>query len=925
MKDFVSNASPKRNGLSSADYSVFEAMPGNSILLQPDAPHFTILAVTEGMIQRSGLSKAQLVNKPFFVPFPANPGNPTDPNAEGQNITLASFEYVIKNKQPHQLPLVRYDLEGEAGLFTELYWRVNHKPVLNNEGDVIYIIHTSEDVTEQVRSETKDEKIKSMELVNNLFMQAPFAIHILTGPDLIIDLANKPTLDLWGREDDVRGKRFLDVLPELEGLGYDTLMHEVMHSGKSRFLYEVFLPLKRPGKEEGYFNFIYHPYYKEGNAKASSVLIIAYEVTEQVQARKRVEESETHLELLRNTVPAMIFYLDAEQRYRSYNETFMDWFGVDAKEVIGKSVREFLGEEAYKKTSPHLAIAYSGRQERYEMFAPSKMSEGRWLSIVYTPHKTEEGKVKGVIVLATDITHIKQAELALQQSEQNLRNTILQAPVAMCIFRGPDHVVEIANERMFEFWGRGSEDVLGKPIFEGMPEVKNQGYEDLLHNVFTKGERFSAQGIPVTLPRNGKVETAYINLLYEALREGDGTITGVIAVAIDVTEQVLARQKIEESEQDLRSMILAAPVGICLIDAETLVSEIVNESFIEVAGKPYEGIVGKMYWDTFAEVRAYYEQALQGVIETGEPYYANEVELMLIRHGKKEMIYVTFVYLPLTSSRGKVKKVVIYVLENTPQVLARQKIEDVVADRTKELAEANRELQRSNQNLEEFAHAASHDLKEPIRKIRFFTHQLKEQLITRLEETELRAFNRIENATERMGNLIDDLLLYSHVSQRPVEMEAVDLGEKIKAALEDLELDVEEKKAVIHVGKLPVVKGYRRQLQQVFQNLLSNALKYSKAGTPPRIDISAETVVESGQAYHVIAVKDNGIGFEQQYADKIFHMFSRLHGRSEYSGTGVGLSIVKKVVDNHKGLIRVESKPEQGSTFKIYLPVEQGI
>jgi signal transduction histidine kinase len=165
------------------------------------------------------------------------------------------------------------------------------------------------------------------------------------------------------------------------------------------------------------------------------------------------------------------------------------------------------------------------------------------------------------------------------------------------------------------------------------------------------------------------------------------------------------------------------------------------------------------------------------------------------------------------------------------------------------------------------------------------------------------------------------LLLYSHVSQRPHDTETIDLNKKVQRALEDLELDVEEKKAIINVGKLPVVQGYRRQLQQLFQNLISNALKYSKADTAPQIHISASEVLEHGRQYHLIEIKDNGIGFEQEYGEKIFQMFTRLHGKAEYSGTGVGLSIVKKVVENHHGFIEVESAVGEGSVFKIYLPV----
>jgi light-regulated signal transduction histidine kinase (bacteriophytochrome) len=266
-------------------------------------------------------------------------------------------------------------------------------------------------------------------------------------------------------------------------------------------------------------------------------------------------------------------------------------------------------------------------------------------------------------------------------------------------------------------------------------------------------------------------------------------------------------------------------------------------------------------------------------------------------------------------------------IEVTEQVFARKKIQDLVDLRTRELSQvnealvkSNEELARSNANLEEFAHAASHDLKEPIRKIHYFTQQLKQQLGDAIEENGLRFFSRIENATGRMGNLIDDLLLYSHVSQKPLETENIDLNQKVLRVLDDLELDIEEKKATINVGTLPVINGYRRQLQQLFQNLIGNALKYGKKEVPPIINIQSRAVEENGRKYHLITFEDNGIGFEQEFAEKIFHMFTRLHGKAEYSGTGVGLAIVKKVVENHNGFIRAESVPGKGSTFFVYLP-----
>ncbi|HEV7331902.1 MAG TPA: ATP-binding protein [Flavisolibacter sp.] len=246
-----------------------------------------------------------------------------------------------------------------------------------------------------------------------------------------------------------------------------------------------------------------------------------------------------------------------------------------------------------------------------------------------------------------------------------------------------------------------------------------------------------------------------------------------------------------------------------------------------------------------------------------------------------------------------------------------------------ELEKLVEDLRKSNTRLEEFAHAASHDLKEPIRKVRVFSDRIQVSLGERMKESEQQLFARMQNATERMTLLVDDLLTYSQVSLTATEMEDVNLGEKIQMVLTDLEVTIEETGAGITVAPLPVVRGHRRQLQQLFQNLLSNGLKYRKPGQRPQITISASVVngselpfnLPADSRYHLVAVSDNGIGFEQEYADRIFQIFQRLHGRSEYAGTGIGLAIARKVVENHQGYIWAESEPGKGATFNVLLPV----
>jgi light-regulated signal transduction histidine kinase (bacteriophytochrome) len=328
---------------------------------------------------------------------------------------------------------------------------------------------------------------------------------------------------------------------------------------------------------------------------------------------------------------------------------------------------------------------------------------------------------------------------------------------------------------------------------------------------------------------------------------------------------------------------------------------------------------------------------LTAVYITGEPFSALGTPVTVPRDGSVVTIYINLLYTAFRDGEGSISGIIAVATDVTEQVKARQKIEEMVAERTQELAAANeallhsnQELQRSNQNLEEFAYAASHDLKEPMRKIQLFSDRLKNNLEQKLSAEERNFFDRILHATQRMNTLIDDLLMYSHVSRGAVLEEKVDLNQKVKAVLEDLELEVAEKKAEVTVDSLPVIKGHRRQLQQLFQNLIGNAIKYTRPEVPPRVHISSRLVKgaeephipaeKKNEPFYLIEVRDNGIGFDPEDAERIFNVFTRLHGNAEYKGTGVGLSIVRKVVENHGGLIWAESKQGEGSTFKVLLP-----
>jgi signal transduction histidine kinase len=257
-------------------------------------------------------------------------------------------------------------------------------------------------------------------------------------------------------------------------------------------------------------------------------------------------------------------------------------------------------------------------------------------------------------------------------------------------------------------------------------------------------------------------------------------------------------------------------------------------------------------------------------------------------------------------------------------------LEERVAERTAVAELRAKELARSNAELEQFASVASHDLQEPLRKIRMYCERLPKRLGDLPSEEAASDLERMQNAAQRMQRLIDDLLSFARVTSRQRALELVDLGEIAGEVIGDLEPRIAELGARIEIGELPIVAGDRGQLAQLLQNLVSNAVKFHREGVPPIIRIRAEALPGQPSRFageagvgsrYAISVEDNGIGFEEEYAERVFSAFERLHSRSDYEGTGIGLSIARKIAWRHNGEISATSTPGEGSTFTLTLPI----
>lgn len=265
------------------------------------------------------------------------------------------------------------------------------------------------------------------------------------------------------------------------------------------------------------------------------------------------------------------------------------------------------------------------------------------------------------------------------------------------------------------------------------------------------------------------------------------------------------------------------------------------------------------------------------------------------------------------------------------QIEERKISEEKVRLLNQQLTENNAHLLQMNEELDQFAYMASHDLQEPLRKIQMFSDKI---LVTKQhdEETE-KYFSRIISASQRMQSLINNLLDFSRHSMISSDFKKTDLNKLVKETLSELEIDIENSKGQIHYSDLPVISGVPALLQQLFYNLLSNAIKFRKKNVPPVINIKAEKMKAAdlsafnsqlnGKNYYKITVSDNGIGFDNKHREDVFKVFKRLHSYQEYEGTGVGLSICKKIIEKHGGFITVESIVDEGSSFIIGLPETQ--
>jgi PAS domain S-box-containing protein len=540
----------------------------------------------------------------------------------------------------------------------------------------------------------------------------------------------------------------------------------------------------------------------------------------------------------------------------------------------------------------------------------------------------KDGKPQRVIGIMQDITGQKAAEEKLQYLATLTQNIA-------------DAVIGTDLQQLITNWNKGAEELYGWK----KEEIMGKNVDDVLHTSFLSDSDRKAMdhefntaghwdGEVHQKHKDGHILTIMVSVA--RMLDAKGVHIGAVAVNKDVTTQRKAAQLLKESETRFRVLTNTIPQIVWVSSAEGHM-EYLNEQWYNITGQSVsEALENRIEMMHPGDVQVMSEKWQKALID-GKSFFA-EYRLRNKITGNYRWFFCNIQ--PLIDDAGKVVKWIgassdIQHFKDISVVLEQQ-----VHERTLELEQLNKtlqdkaeELRRSNDDLQQFAHVASHDLKEPLRKIKTYGSRLVDEFGDILPAKARSYLDKMESAATRMNSMIDGVLGYSMLGATEQVVEKVDLNELLENIQSDLEILIQQKQAVIEYESLPEIEGSPILLYQLFYNLINNSLKFSVAGVPPRINISyvdynvaqvkSNTPLKPGIQYKCITVADNGIGFDQAYAEKIFRTFTRLNAKDKYEGTGLGLSLCKKIVQRHSGTIEASSKLNEGAMFTIILPEQQ--
>ncbi|MEL1254520.1 PAS domain S-box protein [Flavobacterium sp. DGU38] len=824
-----------------------------------------------------------------------------------------------------------------GGKLETFYFNYSFTPLFDINGNVYGVMNTAADLTDLYVAKKKNEEADKR--FRNIVRQAPVGITILRGPQHVVEMANEAYLKLVDKEESTFvGRPLFESLPEVETT-VSLLFENVLKTGIPYHGNEVPVPLNRFGKlEVSYFDFLYYPLNEE-DGSISGIIVTVTEVSEKVLTRKKIEQNEQRLNIIVEASELGTWELNIKTKELRYSKRYLEIIG-GYKEQLDLTHEQLLAhlhpDDMHIRNKAFKEALVSGNLN-YEARLIWKDQTIHWMEGKGKVFYDENGNPEKLIGTIRDTTAERKHQQAIEESEKRFRSLTESIPQLIWETDEKGNAL-FTSGKWLEYTGvqPGKEDSWETMIH---PEDFEENVKIWSHSLAT-GEGYRAD---VRIKSKDGTYRWHAGI-GEPIRNEKNEIIKWVGAFTDIhAEKAFAHELEEQVNTRTKELNL---INESLKKSEEryhlMVEEVQDYSILYMN---HEGIVEN--WNIGAEkIKGYKTEQIVG--KSFSVFYTEEdrknnlpQKLLQIARQKGKAVHegwrvrkngtLFWANIVITAIHNK-KKEVIGFSKVTHDLTEKKEAEDKLKQNGLELEQKNTELEQMNKELQSFAYISSHDLQEPLRKIQTFATQIMEKESDNLSDFGKDKFQRMQNAAKRMQTLINDLLSYSRTNIQERIFEKNNLYKIIDEVKEDLKEELEQKGAVIEEGETFEIDLIPFQFRQLLYNLVSNSVKFSRPEIPAVIKINCEIVkgaaihnkkAKEDSDYCHISISDNGIGFDQQYSAKIFEVFQRLHGKLEYTGTGIGLAIVKKIVDNHNGFISASGEENKGATFDIYIPVSE--
>jgi PAS domain S-box-containing protein len=857
------------------------------LIMSPDKPSYTIIDVNNAYLEATNSTREMIIGKSVFAVFP---GNPTDEESKNIERTIYSFDEAISTKKPHTMSNYRYDIPiPGTNEFEERYWTTTNTPVLDENGEVIYFIHSPENVTELYKlTEREKAGVEALKLqrqqLYSTFMQAPVGIAIFKGPDYVVDLINPPLCKIYTMTmEELMGKPIFDTLSHARGQGFETLLDKVRLTGESFKGTGLPASLLRNGQiETVYFNFVYEPF-RESDGTITGVIAIATEVTEEVNAKRRIEEAEERSRLAVDAVGLGTYDLNLLTGEMITSPIFANVFGFDKPVPRKEYINVFHPDDLELRTQAHADAITTGKL-LYEARVIWKDKSNHWVRIEGKVQYDDTGKAVRILGTLLDITEQRKAK-----EEQRKLITLVDNSVDLMSILGMDGTNSYINAAGMDMLGFANEEEVKKiPISElHTPEDFEFVQSEVLPMVMAKGKW--AGTMLVRHLKTGEIFPVFNN----CIRIDDpvsGVPIAVGAVMRDLRPEVAAKQALADSEQLLRNITTAAPTTLWMSDEAGQITYI-NQTWVDWTGHTYEQNLGTGWLQSIhTDDRQKVAEKLMG---DHAPDTLYEVEFRL-HHTDGTTHWCILNGQPQYNNNGSFSGYIGACIDITEQKL----------------------LQRQK---DDFIGIASHELKTPVTSIKAYTQVLEKMLLKNEQIKEAGMISKMDAQINRLTSLIGDLLDVTKINSGKLQFNdrEFDFIPMVKDLVEDLQRTTEKHTLIENYTEIGMVYGDKERIGQVISNLITNAIKYS----PQADEIIINTTIKDN---HVnLCVQDFGIGISKDKLCKVFEQFYRVSGDMQHTfpGLGLGLYISSEIIKREGGKIWVTSSEGKGSTFCFSLPL----